>query len=93
MDRLTEWIEEKKTYISKHIEGKQNGGYSGEAIDRLAKFENLLEDMLGQKEKLPGELAKLREEGKEKSYRFREIFAKKLTIEALLTIMKDFGIE
>ncbi len=93
MDRLTELIEGTDIYLSKHIDGKQKGGYSGEAIDRLAKFENLLGEMLHQKEELPKELANLRNEGKEKSYSFKEIFAKKLTIEAFLTIMKDFGIE
>jgi len=93
MERLTELAEGKGKYISKHILAEENGDFSGEAIERLAKFENLLEEMMHQKDELPRELAKLREQGKEKTYSFREILSNKLTIETFLRIMKDFGIE
>lgn len=93
MSRLTKLREDNKTYVSKHIDEKLKEGYSGDAIEKLAKFENLLDHLIEQHEELPKELEVLRNEGKIKSYKLREVFGQKLTIEAFLKLMKDFDIE
>jgi len=93
MERLTELLDGKGEYATRHVEAVQDGFYGGKAVEELAKFENLYEHMEMRMVEIPKQLAELRDEGKEKSYRFREIFAQKLTIEAFLEIMKDFGIK
>jgi hypothetical protein len=92
MSRLTILLDD-KTYVTKDINGKFGEGYSGEAIDKLAKFENLYDHLMIQHEELPKELEVLRNEGKFKSYHFRERFGQKLTVKAFLRLLKEYGIE
>ncbi len=93
MKRLTRLLVDNQTYVSRDIDKEFNEGYSGEAIERLAKFENLYEHLFKQHEELPKELEILRNEGKTKHYRFREKFGQKLTIEAFIKLLKEFDIE
>ncbi len=93
MSRLTELLKNNKIYVSKHVDEKYEEGYSGDAIEKLAKFENLFDYLKTQHEEIPKELEILRNEGKIKSDHFREIFARKLTVEAFLNLMKDFDIK
>lgn len=93
MERLTKKLENQDAYVSEHIEEKYAEGFSGDAIEKLAKFENLFEHLMNEHESLPKELEDLRRTGKVKSYHFRETFGLKLTIEAFLRLMKDFDIE
>ena len=93
MKRLTTLCDDDKIYVTKDIDRESGEGYSGEAIEKLAKFENLYDHLMIQHEKLPKELEALRSEGKIKSYGFRERFGQKLTVEAFLRLLKEFGIE
>ncbi|MGI6550418.1 MAG: hypothetical protein ACOX4Q_10370 [Syntrophomonadales bacterium] len=69
------------------------GGYSGEAINRLGKFEDFLEHLMTSQNEIPGQLQKLRDEGKEKSYRYKELMGKKLSDSYILNLLKSYGIE
>lgn len=66
-------------------------GYIGEAIDRLAAFENMYEDLIASQSKISDELEKLRYDGKEKSVRFKELMVKKLTNINTLILLKSYG--
>lgn len=68
-------------------------GCLGEVVDRLVRFENLYEYLHKRQEEIPRELEDLRDAGKVKSYHFRELFGEKLTVEAFLKLMTDYGIE
>ena len=72
---------------------KETGGYSGEAIERLAAFENMYEDLIKGQSEISEELERLRREGKKSSYKFRELMGKKLVNSNTLTILKNYGLE
>ena len=63
------------------------GGFAqGEAIERLALYEDLCEELQAQQQALALHMETLRAEGREKSVKFRELFAQKLTNGAFLSI-------
>lgn len=68
-------------------------GYSGEAVEKLAHFENFYFDLLESQDKISSELEKLRSEGKEKSVRFRELLGQKLMNNNTLIMLKSYKLE
>lgn len=73
----------------------ENSGehYSGNAIERLARFEDFHEHLLEQRQKIPLDLERLRVEGKSKSYKFKELLGQKLLTETILNSLSRFGID
>ncbi|PKM84366.1 MAG: hypothetical protein CVU86_07610 [Firmicutes bacterium HGW-Firmicutes-11] len=69
------------------------GGYTGHAIERLAKFENFYDDLINGQTKLTEDLALLRSEGKEKSVQFKELLTKKLVNVNVMILLKNYGLE
>lgn len=67
-------------------------GCSGVAIERLAKFEDVLEAVLEEQERLGPKLEQMRIEGKTHSYQFKEMMGKKMMNAHLLTLFKIHGI-
>ncbi|MBV1757301.1 MAG: hypothetical protein KMY55_05580 [Dethiosulfatibacter sp.] len=63
------------------------------AAESLAKFENLYEYVIDRETSIPEELAKLRNEGKEKTLRFRELMGQKLLNTSLIILLKKFNID
>lgn len=68
------------------------GGYSGEAIERLARFENAHADLLAQQDSILSELDRLRDEGKHKSVRFRELLGQKMINNTLIALLERHGV-
>lgn len=68
------------------------GGYSGEAIERLARFENAHADLLAQQDSILSELERLRGEGKQKTVRFRELLGQKIINSALIELFEQHGV-
>jgi hypothetical protein len=64
-----------------------------EAINRLARFENLCEELVEESKSLPAELERLKGEGKEKTVSYRELMAKKLLNKSVLNALKKHGID
>ena len=65
------------------------GGFAqGEAIERLAQYEDMCEELQAQQQALALQMEKLRAEGREKSVKFRELFAQKLTNAAFLSMLQ-----
>ncbi len=63
------------------------------ATESLGKFEDLFEYVMNREVTIPEELAKLRNEGKEKSYRFRENMGQKLLNTSFISLFKQFDIK
>ena len=61
-------------------------------MERLEKFEKALQDILGEYNNLGKELEKLRNDGKTKSTKFREILGKKLVYNMIITIFKRYDL-
>lgn len=94
MKRLTNKTENNDFYVTKFIDGKlDNEEYYGEAIEQLAKFENLFDHLMERKNEIPIELDALRSEGKNKTYGYKEKFAEKLMNDMMLGILEQYGLK
>lgn len=94
MDRMTRKSEEKGIYETDGITGKfEEGGYYGDAVERLAKFENLHAYLMEQKETVARQLDALREAEKTKTYKYREVFSQKLMNDMMVDLMRGFGLK
>ena len=67
-------------------------GILGEAVTKLAKFENLYEDLLARQNDIAKELEALRLEDKTRTLKFKQLFANKLTNSNILTLFKSYGL-
>lgn len=92
MNRLTKSLDNKQFYVDDTKVTHDVNGYFGEAIDRLAKFENFYDALVSQQEEITRELDKLRSEGKTTSVKFKQLFANKLTNNNILILLKTYGI-
>ena len=61
-------------------------------MDRLDRFENALADILNEYDKLGKELELLRNQGKSKTTKFRELLGKKLVYSMIITIFKRYDL-
>ena len=61
-------------------------------MERLENFEKALKDILNEYEKLGNELEELREEGKSKTTKFRELLGRKLVYSMIITIFKRYNL-
>ncbi len=66
-------------------------GYSGTAIERLAKFEDILEAVLEEQGRLGPKLEQMRIDGKTHSYQFKEMVGEAMNAH-LLALFKTHGI-
>lgn len=61
-------------------------------MERLENFERALKDILNEYEKLGKELENLRNEGKNRTTKFRELLGKKLVYSMIITIFKRYNL-
>ena len=61
-------------------------------MDKLERFEKALQDILNEYDKLGEELEELRNEGKNKTTKFRELLGKKLVYSMIITIFKRYDL-
>ena len=59
---------------------------------RLEAFENMLKAILSQYDSTVEKMAKLKAEGKEKSATYRQLFASKLQLQAMLSYYRTYGL-
>ncbi len=67
-------------------------GYYGDAIDKLAKFENLCDDLRAKQAAISKELESLRSDGKTHSAKFRQLLGNKITNSHVLTLLESSGL-
>lgn len=61
-------------------------------MEKLESFEKALQDILDEYNNLGKELEKLRNEGKSKTTKFRELLSKKLVYSIIITIFKKYNL-
>ncbi|MEI7667720.1 MAG: hypothetical protein WCI62_01845 [Erysipelotrichaceae bacterium] len=94
MIRLTHKDNQLNTYnVSEQMIEKHENGYNGDAISKLAKFEDFYDGLMHAQAKLTNELESLRAEGQNHSVRFRELFTQKMMINHILIQLKAYEIE
>jgi len=62
------------------------------ALRRLATFEAVYEELADSITAIPTELEKLKAAGKEKTVRYKELFAQKLTNNYIIALFERYGI-
>lgn len=67
---------EGKAFINTEILQREETGFTGEAAERLAAFEDVYEHLLQSQETLSAKLEELRSEGKTRSHQFKEAMEK-----------------
>ena len=65
---------------------------SDESKERLARFENVLSELLKDYNSIPDEMESLRSAGKDKTARYRELMGRKLTYSNLIDMFKRHGL-
>ena len=61
-------------------------------MERLENFEKALQDILAEYDNLGNQLEKLRNDGKMKTTKFRELLGKKLVYNMIITIFKRYNL-
>lgn len=93
MKRMTYNTGGRLFYIIDDMIQQDENGYSGQAIERLAKFEDFFDDLNKNLIVISNEMAKLREDDKSHSPRFKELFTKKMINNNILMMLKYYGLE
>jgi len=93
MERLTRVLDNGFYIVDDTKVQHDVNGYSGEAINRLAMFENMYNDLLLKQSEISKELEKLRSEDKMHSVKFKQLLANKLTNMNILILFKTYGLE
>ena len=94
MERLTKKTQDGESYFLEKEKVKEGfPGFTGEAVEKLARFEDFYDELQASQDTIAMELEKLRSEGKEKSTKFRELFTKKLMNNSILIQLKSYGLE
>lgn len=77
------------------ITHRENGAITvtdaAQAAEKLARFEDLCEQLEAQQEQIGAQLAALRAAGKEKTARFRELMGQKLVNASTIGLLKGSG--
>ena len=92
MVRLTKALD-RIYFVDDTMVHHDENGYTGEAINKLAKFENAFDDLILKQIKISEELEKLRAEGKTKSVKFKQLLAEKMTNNNILILFKTYGLQ
>lgn len=85
--------------MERFTQNTQDGKYSleeryfADAVERLGKFEDMVLELEEAQEKLSAKLAVLRDQGKTKSYQFRELMGKKLVNTSMLSLLETYGLK
>jgi len=92
MKRQTQKIDNNYYVANEKINQSENG-YTGDAIEILARFENYYEGLVLKQEKAIEEMDKLKTENKTNTVKFKQLLANKLNNSNNLLILKQFGIQ
>ena len=80
MNRLTRALDSNNFYVVDDTKVQHDvNRFSGDAISKLAKFENVYDDLISKQSEISKELEKLRFEDKTHSVKFKQLLANKLT--------------
>lgn len=93
MNRLTRALDGNNLYVVEDSKIQHDvNGYSGDAINKLAKFENFYDNLISKQSEITKELEKLKLEGKTRSVKFKQLLANKLTNSNIIILLKTYGL-
>ena len=68
------------------------GEFSEDDKERLEKFEGVLSELIREYNRIPEEMGRLRDAGKEKSARYRELMGRKLMYVSMIDMFERHGL-
>ena len=68
------------------------GVFSEDDKERLEKFEGVLSELIREYKRIPEEMGRLRDAGKEKSARYGELMGRKLTYLSMVDMFEQHGL-
>lgn len=89
MTRLT-YLENGAYHVDSANVSFDGSACAGEAVERLAVFESIYENLTAEQDSISAELEALRREGKEHTVKFKQLFAKKLQNNGMLVIFDTY---
>lgn len=93
MNRLTSSLDSNNFYVVDDTKIHHDvNGYSGDAISKLAKFENIYDDLISKQSEISKELEKIRLEDKTHSVKFRQLLANKITNNNIIILFHTYGL-
>jgi hypothetical protein len=94
VDRLTKTLDNSKGYFVEDdkVEHEENG-FTGQAINKLATFENVYADLQLKQVEISKELEKLRSEDKTKTVKFKQLLTNKLTNGNVIMLLESYGLK
>ena len=92
MERVTKLLQDNSYIVSKNLITQNETGYSGDAIEKLAKYENLYEELRKRQNKIIKEMEELKSLGKNKTVKFNQLLAEKITTNNILSIFEVYGL-
>ncbi|MDA3845145.1 MAG: hypothetical protein PF505_01200 [Vallitaleaceae bacterium] len=93
MNRLTIKTDGSKHYMTgSQTVVKCEMGYEGEAIDRLAMYENVYEALIEKYENTIKEMEKLRKHNKTKTVMFKQLLVDKVSTKNMIMMFDIYGI-
>ncbi len=69
-----------------------NNEHDTDTGNRIRKFENLYDFVIEQQQSLPAELENMRRKGETKTYKYRELFGRKLMNDSFILLLKKFDL-
>ena len=92
MNRLTRALDGTDFYVvdDNKVQHDANG-YSGEAISKLAKLENIYDNLISKQNEISKELEKLRSEGKTHSVKFKQLLVNKMTNKDIIILFQTYA--
>ena len=78
--------------LERELCGQDAAERKAEAAVRLARLEDMVQALTEEQEAIPDQLAQLRAQGKDRTVRFRELMARKLTLVSLRTELERYGL-
>jgi hypothetical protein len=71
---------------------EEDQGYSGEAIVKLARYEDFHTDLLSQQVGITAEMERLRQAGQTRSVKFRQLLGNKVSNNNVMILMRSYGL-
>ena len=90
MIRLTKAIPGGEYRVPEDAVQSTPGGYSGPAVEKLARFENMADDLAARQEAIAQDLEALRAAGRQNTVQFKQLLAEKLTNAGTLALLETY---
>jgi len=90
MDRLTSKTSDGGYFIGGAGIQPEGEGYTGNAVEKLARFENLFDGIMARQAEITREMDELKLHGKSKTVRFKQLMAEKLMNVNIVVLFKSW---